>query len=66
MNAIEQTWKARHTGTGLELRSGSISCSYSRGEYRVSVRGKVVEIGYAPCAELKPFLSYLSNQYGRA
>lgn len=59
-------WKATASMEGLSLRNGAIECLYKRGEYRVSVNGKIMEIGMGEGLRLGTLLDYLSSQYGRA
>lgn len=48
------------------MKAGAIECLYKRGEYRVSVNGKITEIGMGKGLRLGTLLDYLSSQYGRA
>lgn len=59
-------WTATASMEGLSLRNGAIECLYKRGEYRVSVNGKIMEIGMGEGLRLGTLLDYLSSQYGRA
>ena len=59
-------WTATASIEGLVLKNGAIECLYKRGEYRVSVNGKVMEIGMGEGLRLGTLLDYLSSTYGRA
>ena len=59
-------WTATASMEGLVLKTGAIECLYRRGEYRVSVNGKVMEIGAGEGIRLGTLLDYLNKQYGRA
>lgn len=48
------------------MKNGAIECLYKRGEYRVSVNGKVMEMGAGEGIRLGTLLDYLSSTYGRA
>lgn len=61
-----EIWTATASMEGLSLRNGAIECLYKRGEYRVSVNGKIMEIGMGEGLRLGTLLDYLSSQYGRA
>lgn len=59
-------WTATASMEGLALKNGAIECLYKRGEYRVSVNGKVMEMGAGEGIRLGTLLDYLSSTYGRA
>lgn len=59
-------WTATASMEGLSLKNGAIECLYKRGEYRVLVKGKIMEIGMGEGLRLGTLLDYLSSQYGRA
>lgn len=59
-------WTATASMEGLVLKTGAIECIYKRGEYRVLVNGKIMEIGMGEGLRLGTLLDYLSSQYGRA
>ena len=59
-------WTATASMEGLVLKTGAIECLYKHGEYRVSVNGKIMEIGIGEGLRLGTLLDYLSSQYGRA
>ena len=59
-------WTATASMEGLVLKTGAIECLYKSGEYRVSVNGKVMEMGAGEGIRLGTLLDYLSSQYGRA
>ena len=59
-------WTATASMEGLALKNGAIECLYKRGEYRVSVNGKIMEIGTGEGLRLGTLLGYLSSTYGRA
>lgn len=59
-------WTATASMEGLVLKTGAIERLYKRGEYRVSVNGKIMEIGMGEGLRLGTLLNYLSSTYGRA
>lgn len=61
-----EIWTATASMEGLVLKTGAIECLYKRGEYHVSVNGKIMEIGMGEGLRLGTLLDYLSSTYGRA